>query len=172
MFICKDKCINLYNNVGFFTSIGPCEICGERKECYDIPSKYLELKSTKQNNIERQSKMLDDLAIALSIVGKLPVEKDPDKEEFTDDFGHTLINVHRERDCNPPCTIHAHSEHELSNRPLLWRNDRGIFEHMCEHGIGHPCPDSLPETDSGVHGCDGCCTEGGPYESEGIESRR
>lgn len=172
MFICKDKCIKLYNNIGFFTSLGPCEICGERKVCYDIPSKNLELKSKKQSNIEHESKLLQELAIALSLAGGPTVEKDPNKEEFTDNFGHTLINVHRRDDCNPPCTIHAHSEHVLRDKPLLWRNDRGIFEHMCEHGIGHPCPDSLPKTDSGVHGCDGCCRERVNFEGKRITSRR
>lgn len=129
MFICVDKCIKLYNNSGILMSYGPCEICGERKECYDIPSKYLELKN-------------------------------PPKETFVDSFGHKLFNVHNRANCNPPCTIHSHSDHKLADKPLLWRNDRGIFEHMCEHGIGHPCPDSLPTNDSGIHGCDRCCLKG------------
>lgn len=29
-----------------------------------------------------------------------------------------------------------------------YRNDRGIWEDICPHGVGH-CDD--------VHGCDGCC---------------
>jgi len=42
----------------------------------------------------------------------------------------------------------------------------GLAERLCDHGIGHPDPDSLtwlrrvlgPEADwLGVHGCDGCC---------------
>jgi hypothetical protein len=82
------------------------------------------------------------------------------KETFTDSFGHVVKNVHNKLECNPPCTIHAHSRHSLCDTPLLWRNDRGIFEHMCQHGIGHPCPDSLNNNDSGIHGCDGCCMKG------------
>lgn len=82
---------------------------------------------------------------------------DPDKESFTDDFGNHIVNIHRLENCSGNCTIHKHSEHPLSNAPLLWRNDRKIFEHICEHGIGHPCPDSL-QNDSGIHGCDRCCT--------------
>jgi hypothetical protein len=80
-----------------------------------------------------------------------------DKEEFTDDFGHNLYNVHSREDCNMPCTIHAHSAHSLADKPLLWRNDRGIFEHICVHNVGHPCPDSLRNNDDGIHGCCGCC---------------
>ena len=29
-----------------------------------------------------------------------------------------------------------------------YRNDKGIWEDTCPHGIGH---------DKGIHGCDGCC---------------
>ena len=29
-----------------------------------------------------------------------------------------------------------------------YRNDKGIWEDICPHGIGH---------EEGVHGCDGCC---------------
>ncbi len=31
-----------------------------------------------------------------------------------------------------------------------FRDDKGIWEDVCEHGIGH---------DKGTHGCDGCCSE-------------
>ena len=44
--------------------------------------------------------------------------------------------------------------------PRIWRPDRGIWERVCEHGIGHPDPDDpriLSGEDRGVHGCDGCC---------------
>lgn len=86
------------------------------------------------------------------------VEVDETKEDFYDDFGNYIVNVHRMEDCSGTCTIHEHSEHALADKPLLWRNDRGIFEHICEHGVGHPCPDSLRD-DPGVHGCCGCCYE-------------
>jgi hypothetical protein len=43
----------------------------------------------------------------------------------------------------------------------------GLVEATCEHGIGHPIPESVQERDIngpsgskgywGVHGCDGCC---------------
>jgi hypothetical protein len=48
--------------------------------------------------------------------------------------------------------------------PLTWRSDRGIFERICNHGIGHPDPDQFPYwKEQGIfdteasHGCDGCC---------------
>ncbi len=150
MFICVDKCIRMYENIGFFTSLGPCEICGARKECYDIPSKYL----NKRIDPELQAywdEFLDDYM-------HMAFEIDPDKEQFTDSFDNNIVNVHKSEDCSGKCTIHNHSKHTLSNAPLLWRNDRGIFEHICEHGIGHPCPDSL-RNDPGVHGCDLCCND-------------
>lgn len=155
MFICVDQCIERYDNWAISRSYGPCEICGKTKECYDIPSKYLKLKPPKitEEDIAFYEQWLKDYM-------HQGFEADPNKETFTDDFGHVIINVHRKDECNKPCTIHAHSEHKLADKPLLWRNDRGIFEHMCEHGIGHPCPDSLPPSDTGIHGCDGCCSKG------------
>lgn len=49
--------------------------------------------------------------------------------------------------------------------PLHWRSDRGIFERICPHGIGHPDPDCMrfyleyhEDISAGVHGCDGCCS--------------
>lgn len=48
-----------------------------------------------------------------------------------------------------------------------WRNDRGILERICPHGLGHPDPDQAEywnETGQEwqfVHGCDGCCAD--PY---------
>jgi hypothetical protein len=52
--------------------------------------------------------------------------------------------------------------------PTLWRDDRGIMERTCPHGVGHPDPDDMgfhdrvnPGHVEGVHGCDGCCLEGG-----------
>jgi hypothetical protein len=98
----------------------------------------------------------DDALLILAGIKTIPRPQDPNKEHFVDDFGHYIYNVHRMEDCNPPCTIHSHGEHPLAHEPLLWRNDRGIFEHICEHGVGHPCPDSL-NNDSGIHGCCGCC---------------
>jgi hypothetical protein len=107
--------------------------------------------------------------IANDILSKPYVEIDPGKEDFMDDFGHYMINVHTKETCSGKCTIHNHSDHALSDKPLLWRNDRGIFEHICEHGIGHPCPDSLLTGDSGVHGCCGC--ERTNHESKGTKDR-
>jgi hypothetical protein len=96
--------------------------------------------------------------LILNGIKPLPgIKPDPNKEQFTDNFGNNIVNVHTAQTCNGKCTIHNHSQHALSDKPLLWRNDRKIFEHICEHGVGHPCPDSLPKTDSGVHGCCGCC---------------
>lgn len=75
-----------------------------------------------------------------------------------------LINVHDERKCaGETCVIHNPTEHHMREWPRVWRNDRGIFERICEHGIGHPDPDQFPrweKTDQmyeGIHGCDRCC---------------
>lgn len=78
--------------------------------------------------------------------------------------GRVLVNVHDAASCaGRACVIHSPTEHHMSGFPLHWRDDRGIFERICEHGIGHPDPDQLDYwCESGreheaVHGCDGCC---------------
>ncbi len=64
------------------------------------------------------------------------------------------------------CCIHNPSDHVLKDAPYWWRGDLGLMERLCEHGIGHPDPDSLahirreggdPEEGFGIHACDGCC---------------
>lgn len=57
-----------------------------------------------------------------------------------------------------PCTIHAPSMHHMIEWRLIWRDDRKIFERICEHGVGHPDPDTIFDHGGGVHGCDGCCS--------------
>lgn len=81
--------------------------------------------------------------------------------------GVKIIRVHPFIKCmGRHCTIHNPSEHPLYLRPLHWRDDKGIFERICEHDIGHDDPDdvayrrSLPGVNTeyiGIHGCDGCC---------------
>ena len=45
---------------------------------------------------------------------------------------------------------------------ILWRDDVGKWEWICEHGIGH-------YHYGGVHGCDGCCTQLTDAENEEID---
>lgn len=79
-----------------------------------------------------------------------------------------IYNVHPFARCvGRHCTIHNPSQHSLSGQPLLWRDDKGIFERLCEHGIGHDDHDDTVYRRSvanpayisyiGIHGCDGCC---------------
>ena len=158
MFICTDKCIDYYDNWSMSTSYGKCEICGEVKNCHDIPSKYLKRKVTIEEALEYARQFLKPPTVAV----------DPELETFNDDFGHNLVNVHKEKFCIGSCAIHNPSEHKMVNWPLLWRTDAGFFERMCPHGIGHPDPDDLATRKKltkdneylGVHGCDGCCSKG------------
>lgn len=91
-------------------------------------------------------------------------------EEITFIDGTSLIRVHPFIKCvGRNCTIHNPSEHPLSGAPLNWRDDKGIFERMCPHDVGHDDPDDVEYRKTqepieefrgyiGVHGCDGCCS--------------
>ncbi len=76
----------------------------------------------------------------------------------------TLRNVHPAGACaGRPCVIHNPSDHHMREWRLNWRDDRGLMERLCPHGIGHPDPDDVhyrmrtSERAYTVHGCDGCC---------------
>lgn len=79
--------------------------------------------------------------------------------------GANLVNVHNPRLCQGRgCAIHNHpSKHPLRSAPLNWREDRGILERICSHGVGHPDYDaalfqeSIGRSVENIHGCDGCC---------------
>lgn len=78
--------------------------------------------------------------------------------------GIKLHFVHEEKDCRDrPCVIHNPTDHHMRKWALHWRDDRGIFERICEHRVGHPDPDQfaywhlIGQEWQGVHGCDGCC---------------
>ena len=77
-----------------------------------------------------------------------------------------LRGVHPEGRCRGEvCVIHNPTEHHMRTWPLHWRQDRGIFERVCEHGVGHPDPDHYPHWSAtgrlaqSIHGCDRCCVE-------------
>ena len=71
------------------------------------------------------------------------------------------IRAHAKADCDgPPCPLHHRTDHHMRSFPQVWRDDRGLMERICPHGIGHPDPDDRKASDpvEGMHGCDGCCT--------------
>lgn len=92
------------------------------------------------------------------------LSKDTERFEFVNGWAR----VHKEsvhESADESCPIHRHSQHKGSERPMLLR-ETGLVEHPCEHGVGHPCPDSAAYFDRAldhkpgtwsVHGCDGCC---------------
>lgn len=80
----------------------------------------------------------------------------------------TIMAVHPIEACDgQPCPIHNRSAHLLRGWPQHFRDDRGIMERLCPHGIGDPDPDHLASVRARfgidaaiieeVHGCDGCC---------------
>lgn len=82
--------------------------------------------------------------------------------------GTNLLGVHSGDECKGRhCVLHNPSGHHMRGWLLHWRGDRGIFERICEHGVGHPDPDqneyweNLGQEWQSLHGCDGCCSD--PY---------
>lgn len=80
-----------------------------------------------------------------------------------------MINTHDPAKCaGRPCVVHSPTQHSMSDRPVMYRADRGIFERVCVHGVGHPDPDQesfwedTGQEYQAIHGCDGCCA---PVES-------
>lgn len=85
--------------------------------------------------------------------------------EHSDEY---IIDGHSVVDCDGrPCPLHNRSDHHMRTWPQHWRDDRGLMERICVHGVGHPDPDHLASvtarfgastaTADAVHGCDGCC---------------
>lgn len=95
------------------------------------------------------------------------VEISPAK--FLEIYKTEIENIlHKSNECaNQYCIFHNPSDHHMKEWPITIRLDRigGLCERVCEHGTGHPDPDSLayvitlPNASKyeGVHGCDGCC---------------
>jgi hypothetical protein len=61
--------------------------------------------------------------------------------------------------------VHNPSDHHLRDWPMHLR-ETTLVERMCQHGVGHPDPDSAAYMDRlyghragtwSTHGCDGCC---------------
>ena len=73
-----------------------------------------------------------------------------------------VLRVHSADNClsKDRCPIHNRSDHAMRTFPQLWRTDISVMERTCEHGIGHPDPDSSWDKDDErwSHGCDGCCS--------------
>ena len=73
-----------------------------------------------------------------------------------------VLQVHNKGECRGKhCPIHFPSNHCMRDFPTHWRDDRGIMERICPHGVGHPDPDQVMDKAEWVHGCDGCCSEEG-----------
>lgn len=102
--------------------------------------------------------------------------------EFTQDErgtwhggGIRLANVHAPYLCEGRhCIIHNPVHTHMDDWPLHWRDDRGIFERICPHGVGHPDPSEfdfwaeIGRDWEQVHGCDGCCATREESEHEQV----
>jgi len=94
------------------------------------------------------------------------IAEDQYPTRWTPHKSNSSLITHPPSACNgAPCPVHNVSDHHMVDWPQHYRNDRGITERICPHGIGHPDPDDrCHKTPYGaVHGCDGCCTPPKPY---------
>lgn len=89
---------------------------------------------------------------------------EPDERLWRMSNGLVLRNVHAAQHCfGRACVLHNPSTHHMRFWSLGWRDDTGVFERRCAHGIGHPDPDQFEYWErvgqdwKSVHGCDGCC---------------
>ena len=89
------------------------------------------------------------------------VQQDPPlPDDVIEVDGELLSQVHLPSACEGRgCVIHHPSEHHMVSFKRHWRQDRGIFERICPHGVGHDDPDDLAyrrsvgREASGIHGC-------------------
>ena len=77
-----------------------------------------------------------------------------------------IENIHPATACaGRSCVIHAPTDHLMSPWRLVWRDEKGMFERLCSHAVGHPDPDQFDYwREVGLehrrsHGCDGCCED-------------
>lgn len=75
-----------------------------------------------------------------------------------------LRNIHEYSQCaGLECIIHNPTPRDTDDWPLLWREDRAIFERICPHGVGHPDKAQRDywlfsdQPHQFIHGCDSCC---------------
>lgn len=91
-------------------------------------------------------------------------EKLPRLREILVDHTGSVWHVHGRATCKGRCALHRPTEHGMRSLPVIIR-ETGLIERICEHGVGHPDPDSLAwfnktgQKGYGVHGCcgNGCC---------------
>lgn len=78
-----------------------------------------------------------------------------------------MMTIHKDGDCTGHCPFHNPSDHHMTEWRKHIRYDKFcLVERTCEHGIGHPDPDSAsfiaevnPQASGSIwiHSCDGCC---------------
>lgn len=96
------------------------------------------------------------------------------QEYYLPDHPEAKVRTHSPDLCGGTfCALHNPSDHPLKDKNMTLRLDKfvPIVERRCDHGIGHPDPDSIAYFASitededviryiQMHGCDGCCHAG------------
>ena len=103
----------------------------------------------------------------------LPESYDPFPDGFQEvklEHSPVVLMAHSPDRCGGEnCALHNRSDHKMRTFMQHWRDDRGLMERICTHGVGHPDPDQWDylvkrygeQTASSefVHGCcwEHCC---------------
>lgn len=115
----------------------------------------------------------------------LPRSFDPSPDGWQEaqlEHSPIMILAHAPSKCaGQPCTLHNRTDHVMRSFMQHWRDDRGIMERICSHGVGHPDPDQRDylvarygeKTASAefVHGCcwERCCSSGNNLQDLTVE---
>lgn len=87
-------------------------------------------------------------------------------EDWIDDFGTKVVNVHNENECfGPTCAIHRNTHHHMELDPQRWNPKENYIERVCQHSVGHPDPDDFLNL-LRAHDCDGCCLKPEGWDNE------
>lgn len=74
-----------------------------------------------------------------------------------------VLNTHAVDECAGTwCAIHKPQPGPWQEWPRMWREDRGIMERVCPHGVGHPIAEMYDwaiENNRGFDLIHGCCAE-------------
>jgi hypothetical protein len=84
--------------------------------------------------------------LKVTAVHKGPINHYDDvRNTYNTGTGQVMSGIHRiDKDCIlHGCSVHNPTNHSMVEWPTSFREDTGMMERVCEHGVGHPDPNAL-----------------------------